>query len=58
MSHAKMWLYWSVIHYQMIFERHSGCGSETEQGCYKTNNYTRQLCFSHVGMGFSGLNQY
>ena len=29
MSHAKMSLYWSVIHYQMTFERHSGCGSET-----------------------------
>ena len=29
MSHAKMVLYWSVIQYQMTFERHSGCGSET-----------------------------
>ena len=29
MSHAKMFLYRSVIYYQMTFERHSGCSSET-----------------------------
>ena len=28
MSHAKMLLHWSVIHYQMTFKRHSGHGSE------------------------------
>ena len=29
MSHAKMLLHWSVIHYQMTFEWHSGYGFET-----------------------------
>ena len=28
-SHAKMLLHWIVIHYQMTFEWHSRCGSET-----------------------------
>ena len=28
-SHSKMLLHWSVIHYQMTFEWHSGCG----RGC-------------------------
>ena len=26
MSHAKSLLHWSVIHYQLTFEGHSGCG--------------------------------
>ena len=26
MSHAKSSLHWSVIHYQMTFEWHTGCG--------------------------------
>ena len=29
MSHAKLLLHWSVIHYQMTFEWHDGCGLET-----------------------------
>ena len=28
MSHAKSSLHWSVIHNQVTFEWHSGCGSE------------------------------
>ena len=28
MAHAKMQLHWSVMHYQMTFEWHSGCGFE------------------------------
>ena len=27
-SHAKLWLQWSVLHYQMTLEWHSGHGSE------------------------------
>ena len=29
MSCAKLSLYWSVIHYQVTFECHSGCGLDT-----------------------------
>ena len=29
MSHVQYSLHWSVIHYQVTFERHSGPGSET-----------------------------
>ena len=26
MSHAKLLLHWSILHYQVTFEWHSGCG--------------------------------
>ena len=29
MSHAKLWLHWSVTHYQMNFELQSGRGPES-----------------------------
>ena len=35
MSHAKLSLHWSVIHYQVAFEWHSGCGSKTSIGIIK-----------------------
>ena len=28
-SHAKLLLHWSIKHYQVTFERHSGCGKDT-----------------------------
>ena len=30
-SHAKMLLHWSVIHYQISIEWHSGCGLAPQQ---------------------------
>ena len=41
MSHAKVLLHWSVIHYQMTFERHSGFGSETS---IVTREFAGSLC--------------
>ena len=48
-SHAKLYLGWSVIHYHVTFELHSGCGlvRVIEKGG-KTENDNDRVAFHEV----------